>query len=265
MWVPDEVINNIGSGDSLTAGLVILGPVDTSSNRTRSALGCAIDARWIDSLHIQDDGALDITIYAQSSYTSKPPPGLTGYGFLPIGTHWPRIRVNSEWLDALTPKVPFLLPDFQLSAPASTIANLLISTSHAQIPSSSFPSDYLNNKPYHFWEYVVSTLFADGIARIGYTRQLSSIAIYVNGSDSTSRQCKYPIGSPSICHGPPPGNGKDYTVMELNGFNKASKFSPVFGIKICFERFKTSLSISSFYHFFVILLSDSTFHCLRRS
>ena len=238
VWVPQEAVESIGS---VTAGLVILAPVDHTDQSTRSALGCAVDARWADSQSSQADGPLDIAVTANVLHRRRQYPGLLGNRFLPVEGSWSRIVATLDWLQALTPTVPYLSPEFNLSTPGSTIANLLMSTSHFQIAPIDASSNRYYDHPYDFWEFVVSTLFADGVARVGYSQQLESDTIYVDGlrptssmpcsGDDCAGHCRNNTasGSPNqlICGGPPPDDS-NYTVMGFRGDLANSKPLPLF-------------------------------------
>lgn len=217
-----------------------MAPTMSSNYSFRSALGCAIDARWIDSQSTQADGELDIAVTANALHRRKQSPGLKYYGFLPVEGSWSKIIATSDWLQALTPAVPDLSRELLLNAPKPTLANLLMSTNHAEIiPIYSFSNGYLD-QPYIFWEFVVSTLFADGVARIGYAQQLASNKTYVNNSrftftscteEACTWSCKDGWGSgapnmPNICGGPPPTDG-NYTEMSFRGDLTGSK-QPLF-------------------------------------
>ncbi len=173
--------------DAVTAGLIILAPLINSNDTTRSALGCSIDARWDESHHVQSDGLLDITISADVVGPRHDDGG--GSGFLPANnSDWKNIKATMDWLEALTPTVPYLSPTLDLTSPASTIANLLMSTGHAYFqPIDSVENGYGAN-PYQFWESVIATYFAEGVARVGYSQQLES-TFFVEGSDPGTHQC----------------------------------------------------------------------------
>ena len=168
--------------DAVTAGLLILAPLEKSSDTFRQAVACSIDARWGDSHHVQADGPLNIAISADVTH-QRHDDG-TGSGFWPANNkHWNHIKASMAWLDAITPTVPYLSPELELTKNASTIANLLMSTGHGPIiPIQNYTDSYQDN-PYQFWESLIATYFADGVARIGYSQQLDSDLFYVEGSD----------------------------------------------------------------------------------
>ena len=174
--------------DAVTAGLIILAPLMNTNDKIRSALGCSIDARWDESHHVQSDGPLDIAISAD--VVGQRHDDGTGSGFLPANnSDWKNIKATMDWLEALTPTVPYLSTKLELTSRASTIANLLMSTDHTRIP----PIDSIENgygaNPYQFWESTIATYFAEGVARVGYSQQLESPVFYVERSSPGTDQC----------------------------------------------------------------------------
>ncbi|KAF7506008.1 hypothetical protein GJ744_012355 [Endocarpon pusillum] len=181
-------IDGAQSIEAVTAGLVVLGPLASLNETMRPALACSIDARWGDSNHIQSDGPLNIAITADVRYPRHD--DRSGSGFLPANdSHWKHIKASMAWLDALTPTIPYQSPALNLTRPASTIANLLMSTGHIKLrPIDSVEHGY-KDAPYQFWESLIATYFADGVARVGYSRQLSSPLHFVEGSDRGGPDC----------------------------------------------------------------------------
>ena len=174
--------------EAVTAGLVVLGPLASPYETVRSALVCSIDAWWGDSNHIQSDGPLDIAISADVTH-ARHYDG-SGSWFLPANnSHWKHIKASMAWLDGLTPTVPYLSSTLALTRSASTIANLLMSTGHTQLlPIDNFEHGY-QDAPYQFWEFLIATYFADGVARVGYSQQLNSPLFFVEGSDREGHDC----------------------------------------------------------------------------
>ena len=76
-----------------------------------------------------------------------------------------------------------------MTRPASTIANLLMSTNHTYFPPIDRVEDRYDANPYQFWEFVIATYFAEGVARVGYSQQLESAVHFVNGSNPGTDQC----------------------------------------------------------------------------
>ena len=174
--------------EAVTAGLVVLEPLRTPNDTVRSALACSIDARWGDSNHIQADGPLDIAISADEGYRRRD--DHSGSEFLPANNgHWKHIKASMAWLDALTPTVPYLSRDLGLTISASTIANLLMSTGHIQLPPIDGFVRGHQDSPYQFWESLIATYFADGVARVGYSQQLDSPLFFVDGSLRDGHDC----------------------------------------------------------------------------
>ena len=64
-----------------------------------------------------------------------------------------------------------------------------MSTGYAHIkPIDSVENGYGAN-PYQFWEFVIATYFAEGVARVGYSQQLESAVFFVDGSNPGTHQC----------------------------------------------------------------------------
>ncbi|KAL8731086.1 MAG: hypothetical protein Q9181_004432 [Wetmoreana brouardii] len=194
---PDQVrtvwIDGAQIIDAVTAGIVILAPLTNSNDTTRSALGCSIDARWDESHHVQSDGPLNIAISAD--VIGARPDDSGGSGFLPSNTSdWKNIKANMDWLEALTPIVPSLPSTSDLSNSTSTIADLLTTTNHMRIlPIESAEDGYGvrsgNDSPYQFWEFLLATYFAEGVARVGYSEQLDSDVFFVDGVHPGTKDC----------------------------------------------------------------------------
>ncbi|KAL8718078.1 MAG: hypothetical protein Q9225_004749 [Loekoesia sp. 1 TL-2023] len=209
--------------DAVTAGIVILAPLNNSNDATRSALGCSIDARWGQSHHVQSDGPLNIAISAD--VIGPRPDDSGGSGFLPSNTSdWENIKANMDWLEALTPIVPSYPSTSNLSNSTSTIADLLTKTDHTRFPPIDSVEDgygvKFGSSPYQFWEFLVATYFAEGVARVGYSKQLDSAAFSVDGSHTDANGCvEYlPIPSHNVnkCSEDRP-KGADLTMFRIEG------------------------------------------------
>ena len=212
--------------DAVTAGLIILAPLTNSNDTTRSALGCSIDARWDESHHVQSDGPLDIAISADVVGQRHDDNG--GSEFLPASnSDWKDIKATTDWLKALTPNVPYLFPTLQLTSPASTIANLFMSTGHTHFPLLDSVENEYGANPYQFWESVITTYFAEGVARVGYSQQLESPVFFFEGSSAGTNQCtKYiPVAGHEIDISPEDRQkGIDLTAFSLQGQIMGSEF-----------------------------------------
>ncbi len=212
--------------DAVTAGLIILAPLTNSNDTTRSALGCSIDARWDESHHVQSDGPLDIAISADVVDQRHDDSG--GSEFLPANnSDWKNIKATMDWLEALTPDVPYLSPTLNLTSPASTIANLFMSTGHTHFPSLDSVENGYGANPYQFWESVIATYFAEGVARVGYSQQLGSPVFFVEGSSAGTNQCTRYIPVPGrnidTCSEDRP-TGINLTAFSLQGQIMGSEF-----------------------------------------
>ncbi|KAL9594649.1 MAG: hypothetical protein Q9179_005302 [Wetmoreana sp. 5 TL-2023] len=97
-----------------------------------------------------------------------------------------------DWLEALTPIVPSPSTS-DLSDSYSTIADLLTMTSHARFPPIDSVEDGYGVKsgdsPYQFWEFLLATYFAEGLARVGYSEQLDSDIFFVDGLHPGTNDC----------------------------------------------------------------------------
>ena len=212
--------------DAVTAGLIILAPLMNSNDTTRSALGCSIDARWDESHHVQSDGPLDIAISAD--VVGQRHDDGTGSGFLPANnSDWKTIKATMDWLEALTPTVPYLSPTLELTSPASTIANLLMNTGHTQFPPIDSVENGYGANPYQFWESTIATYFAEGVARVGYSQQLESPVFFVEESSRGTDQCTISVPvighNVDICPEDRP-TGVNLTAFSLQGQITGSKF-----------------------------------------
>ena len=176
--------------DAVTAGLMILAPLNNSKDTSRSALACSIDARWDESYHVQSDGPLDNAITVD--VVGPRHDDGEGSGFLPANNSgWKNIKANIDWLEALTPISPFSYSKLNLTSNVSTIAHLLMSTDHALFAPTDSDKNEFKANPYHFWEFLIAAYFADGVARIGYAQQLESAAIFVERPDSEAHRCVF--------------------------------------------------------------------------
>lgn len=228
--------------DAVTAGLIILAPLMNSNDTTRSALGRSIDARWDESHHVQSDGPLDIAISADVVGPRHDDSG--GSGFLPANnSDWKNIKATMDGLEVLTPTVHYLSPNLELTSRASTIANLLMCTGHTYFrPIDSVENGYSAN-PYQFWEFIIATYLAEGVARVGYSQQLESAVVFVDGSNPSTHQ--------SITFIPPAWHdldicpedrlrGVDLTAFFLQGRITGSLF-PKFNTLYLLQRYPVSL------------------------
>ena len=213
---PDTVrtvwINN--TDEDFTAKLIIMEAMANVSSSIRSILACAVDARWVQAHSQQSDRVsyAAITSKALDERPFKPPkknytsPVETkDHAFLPTNGSWLRITANLDFLNALTPVVPYLSPAQDLTKPASTISNIFMSMGYRIIPPLTPRSEYKQYYNYAFYETAVSTLVADGISRIGYSRQLESATFYANDTEDEL-----------IKSGPPP-DAENFTEMQMDG------------------------------------------------
>ena len=158
-----------------TAGILVELPWDAHTS-TRVAFGCSIDARWTDG---------------ETSYDGQAPhdarilhtrPRGVDRKFLPDGRHWKRIKVDADWLTALTLPVPNDGPGYEPWGP-STIESIFKATglttwSFSQKNLSAHSQTYIwNNRgpsAIIFTEHMLATVFADGLSRVGSFRAYDS-------------------------------------------------------------------------------------------
>lgn len=221
---PDTVrtvwINNT-DGD-FTAKLIIMEAMANISSSIRSILACAVDARWVQA-HSQQSDMVSWAAITATALHERPfkPPKMSytsavetkDHAFLPTNGSWLRITANLDFLNALTPVVPYLSPTLDLTKKASTISNIFMSMGYRIIPplTTLSKNEYYYNYNYNFYETAVSALVADGISRIGYSRQLESATFYAN--DTKDEQIK---------SGPPP-DAENFTEMQMDGDLLGSK------------------------------------------
>ena len=220
-WIPY-------STQGITAGLVVMEAMTNTSVETRSVLACAVDARWAKASSQQVDGPLQAAVGAVALHQRqfKPIDGyelnrgeVRSHGFLPTdSSSWRSIAADMDWLQALTPSVPFFSPTLNVTAPASTLANIFMSTNHTSIAKQANTTQYRQNTPFNFWETVISTIVADGLSRIGYARQLGDGTFYAEGVTGT---CNGPL---NVCPSPP--SPEDFTMMQIKGDYLDSEFAP---------------------------------------
>ena len=211
-------INN--TDKDFTAKLIIMEAMANVSSSIRSILACAVDARWVQAHSQQSDMVSNAAITAQAldERPFKPPKKnytsaveTKDHAFLPTNGSWLRISASLDFLNALTPVVPYLSPTQSLTKPASTISNIFMSMDYRIIPPLTTLSEYKYYYNYSFYETAVSTLVADGISRVGYSRQLESAIFYANGTNDER-----------IKSGPPP-DAQNFTEMRMDGDLLGSK------------------------------------------
>ncbi|KAL8828196.1 MAG: hypothetical protein Q9191_002735, partial [Dirinaria sp. TL-2023a] len=243
--------------EAVTAGLVVLEPLQTPNDTVRSALACSVDARWGDSNHTQADGLLDIAISADERYLRRD--DRSGSGFRPANnSHWRHVKASMAWLDALTPTVPYLSPTLELTQSASTIANLLTSTGHTQLPPIDGFLRGHQDSPYEFWESLIATYFADGVARVGYSRQLDSPLFFVDGSLRDGHDCVKTIPAVGLNVSTCPD---DRPVSGLTGFSLTGSANDVYAYRASAKTDYASVSILLVY---VCIATAHFLYCIIR-
>ncbi len=154
-----------------TAGTIVELPWDARTP-TRVAFGCSIDARWTDSITSYDGQAPH-----EARILHTRPHGVDRE-FLPDSSHWKSIVVDPDWLAALSPPVPKNDPGYEPWGP-STMESIFNATglptwasSQKNLSSTNQTYVWNNHGPSAiiFTEYVVATVFADGLSRVGSFR-----------------------------------------------------------------------------------------------
>lgn len=189
-----------------------------SSISSRSVLACAVDARWVNASSQQIDGPVSpsqaaVTAVALHQRRFKPihgyamnPTEVSSHGFLAANdSSWRPIAADLDWLEALTPAVSSLSSALNLSAPASTLANIFMSTDHISIEKIDNTTQYAQHTAFDFFETIISIVVADGISRVGYARQLESATFYAEGARPR----------PNVRAGPP--SSANFTKMNIEG------------------------------------------------
>lgn len=158
-----------------TAGILVELPWDAHTS-TRVAFGCSIDARWTDGKTSYDGQA------PHDARILHTRPRGQDKEFLPDGNSWKSIKVDADWLAALTPPVPNDGPRFEPWGP-STMENIFKATdlttwSFSQKNLSAHSQTYVwNNRgpsAIIFTEHMLATVFADGLSRVGSFRAFDS-------------------------------------------------------------------------------------------
>ncbi|KAL9630512.1 MAG: hypothetical protein Q9164_006377 [Protoblastenia rupestris] len=244
-------INN--TDEDFTAKLIIMEAMANVSSSIRSILACAVDARWVQAHSQQSDMVSDAAITTKAleqrpfkprkeSYTSAVE--TKDHAFLPTNGSWLRITANLDFLNALTPVVPYLSPTLDLTKPASTISNIFMSMGYRIIPPLTTLSEHKRYYNYSFYETAVSTLVADGISRIGYSRQLESAIFYANGTKDEQ-----------IKSGPPP-DAEKFTEMQMDG--------DLLGIYTFKARVPTDFGAMAILALYIVIATIHTAHTLFR-
>ena len=211
VWIPTNM-------DSVTAGLVVLGPLTSDSATQRFGVACSIDARWNRATHILTKSTTNalgnsgptISVAQNGARNNK---GLVTKA-LPIDNgDWRHISAETEWLEALTPSV---LPWTKVAKTASNES--AVTTALANLYAAggvNLSSENPKNAPVSQIESITSTAMADAISRVGLAQQYGTLKYYT----SFGKKCSHIKfgGARQFCPGPPPSD--QFTLLAFNGFH----------------------------------------------
>lgn len=224
VWIPPT-----SDMESVTAGLVVLSALNSSSATERFAVVCSIDARWNKAKHVltvkgsnpavlgnkaSDSSSSDVSIVQSSKHDNR----ALASTVLPIndGSSWRHIAAEQAWLDGLTPLVPQWMDETKTARNKSTMttafANLFIATDarlRTDRPKKTMEKYWIQNI-----ETVTSTAMADAISRIGLGRQYWSNKHYTGSGN----KCTGIVGAAprQFCPGPPPYG--ESSLLTFQGF-----------------------------------------------
>ena len=203
--------------DSVTAGLVVLGPLTSDSATQRFGVACSIDARWNRATHILTKSSTNALGHS-GPFVSVAQNGARNNQdlvtkALPIyNGDWRHIYAETEWLEALTPSVLLWTKAAKTASNKSAVTTALANLYAAGDVnlSSGNHKDALVPQI----ESITSTAMADAISRVGLAQQYDTFKYYA----SFGKQCsniKY-SGARHFCSGPPPSD--QFTLLAFNGF-----------------------------------------------
>lgn len=145
----------------VSAGLMLFDPAATTSKNdgTRLGMGCSVDARWAQGLSLitRNDLGGD---FDESSAVSHQRPGTNFQEFSPVDDgSYKRINLSMEWLHALTPANQGDATSLEAIISASGLSHLDTSSPRAAAVCTVF------------LEHIISVVVANGISRVGLSRQ----------------------------------------------------------------------------------------------
>ena len=214
VWVPTNI-------SSVTAGLVVLGPLTSDSATQRLGVACSIDARWYRADHIMTPSQSDllgnsgpfisVVVGAQDRDEHNTAT------VLPIDDgNWRNISAEPEWLETLTPLVPKFVKEPTLAVNQSSLttalANLYIAANVVLLSPNNTNS---NNQTWvQTIESITSTAMAEAVARVGLAQQYDTLKYYTSFGNGCSRIAN--AGGRQFCSGPPPYN--QFSLLSFKGF-----------------------------------------------
>ena len=168
---------------SVTTGLVVLGPLNSTNQTKRFDLVCSVDARWDKAQHTMTEsptaslGNVGIPIYSANRSGQRSTTGIQRAA-LPIDHgNWTNISADAAWLDALTPSLPKVQGP-KVSSPASNMitafAKVILAGNYKLTTSST--ADYTVEAI----ESIISTAFTDAVSRVGLYRLFGPSVFFAN-------------------------------------------------------------------------------------
>ena len=159
---------------AVTAGLVVLAPVDASNGVTRAGVVCSIDARWKEALHkftATEEGTVYVDLPDAGGSSDNPffgnqrivPPDGNG--------SWRHIVADYDWLQGLTPLVPSLVSRPGPPGHTTALGNLLLAAGF-DLEGPSSQTEEVSIKEI---ETILSTAIADAVSRVGLGQQYELI------------------------------------------------------------------------------------------
>lgn len=209
VWIPASP-----DMESVTAGLVILGSLNSTFESQRFGVVCSIDGRWNKAKHVltgnantglgsksYDNDGGDISVVQNGQRNNQAILTET----LPLDDgNWRHIKAEQGWLNALTPLIPQYMEEAETALNKSTmttaLANILIAgdvrlnTDNLDSVNARFRIQYI--------ETIISTAMADAISRVGLGQQYRAFKYYTNFGTKCKRIQS--AGGRTWCPGPPP-------------------------------------------------------------
>ncbi|OJJ45429.1 hypothetical protein ASPZODRAFT_144060 [Penicilliopsis zonata CBS 506.65] len=171
MWT---ALNETDFG-SASAGLLIFDSparyADVASDESRLAVCCTVDARWAEGHSLISRGDLGGNFYKLSSVSHQRADTSTQeFGPIDDGSYT-LIRLALDWLQALTPKMaPMYNATTNQSVAVNSLESIVTSTGLTELDNSTNTAEFVCTA---FLEHIVSVLVANGLSRVGLSRQVN--------------------------------------------------------------------------------------------
>lgn len=205
----------IANATSITAGLVLLGPVRSNTGTVRDGFVCSIDARWNKVVHtMMESSRTNITLKAWGNPVSVAISDEVSRNnlrttALPVNNgDWRHVAADRAWLEALSPVTQNNQgPNFTMSASglATGLENVFVAA-NLSIPSV--------NGGAAVYEPIISTYFADGMSRVGLERVFTHDGQIVYTNDRS--KCENVTSNYLFC--PKPIGTGSHTAMAFQGY-----------------------------------------------